>query len=221
MNNKRLLAIADIFDNKTIIDVGSDHGYLPIYLLKIKKVSNAIIIEVNDGPIKNATKNVGKNGLRNKVQIVKSNGLNKLDTMLDGSFGIVVAGMGGTLIKTIIENDLDKFKRTKLYLQPNNNEYMLREYLTKIGFEISTDFLVKEDGIIYSIIVADFRDKKQNYTQEELFFGINIKHNELFLEKWEKERDHIKNVKYNIEKSGHKNLNLDNKLKIIIDTIGE
>ena len=160
MNNKRLLKIATLFNNDTIVDIGSDHALLPIYLLKNKIIKNAYVIEVNKGPMENAVNNLEKNNLTENAKVILSDGLRSVDKFKEDNVGIVIAGMGGNLIRDIIKNDIDKFKGNTLYLQPNNNEENLRVFLNENNFKIQKELLVKDDKIIYSILV--FIQMKKN-----------------------------------------------------------
>lgn len=222
MNNKRLESIANVFDQDIVIDIGSDHGYLPIHLVTENICQEAVIIEVNDGPIRNATTNVTKHGLKDKISIYKSNGLAKFDITNYHLAGAVIAGMGGSLIKSIINNDIDKFKVLNLYLQPNNNECQLRKFLIENKFEIIADFLIEEDGIIYPIIKAVYNPSyTEVYSDSDFLFGKLADVNEIFLKKWENEQKHLTNLCSNLSKNGHQNEKLENKLKLINNKLEE
>jgi tRNA (adenine22-N1)-methyltransferase len=222
MNNKRLEAIADIFEQNIVIDIGSDHGYLPIHLVSEKICQEAIIIEVNDGPIRNATNNVSKHGLKNKISIHKSDGLKKFDIVSYATAGVVIAGMGGSLIKSIINNDLDKFKLLNLYLQPNNNEFQLRKFLIENNFEITYEFLIEEDGIIYPIIKAIYNPSYEaEYSDSDFLFGKAVEKNLVFLKKWKNEQKHLTNLCSNLRENGYENKKLEYKLQLINNKLEE
>lgn len=219
MNNKRLEAIFKVFDQSLVIDVGSDHGYLPLELLKSNRAENAIIIEVNEGPLNNAKKNTIKYGFNEKVELILSDGLNKLNEEKIENAGIVVAGMGGKLISQIIKNDVEKFRKAKLFLQPNNNEPELRKFLISNNFKIEEEILVKDEGIIYEVIVAV--DGNQQLSNEEVMFGINLVNSPLFVEKWREQKNYLEALIKNIKANGHTNIKLEEQYKLICHKLGE
>ncbi len=218
MNNKRLNAISEIFDNELVIDIGSDHGYLPLDLLKKNKVKNAIIIEVNQGPLENAISNIRKFGFSLNCRTLLSNGLQKLEIEAIENAGIVVAGMGGKLISEIISNDLEKFKKAKLYLQPNNNEAQLRQYLMDNGFQVLNDLIIEDEGIIYEIIVAEAG--LANLSNEQIIFGLNIDQNPLFEIKYKEQLEYLKPLILKIRDTGNRNDKLENEYALICSKLG-
>ncbi len=217
MNNKRLEAIYQLFDCDKVIDVGSDHGYLPLTLLKNQRVNEAIIVEVNQGPLDNAIKNTKKFGLMSKTTHILSDGLQTVDAKLV-SGGVIIAGMGGKLIEQIIKNDLAKFKQVKLFLQPNNNEARLRKFLNQSGFEITKNILVEDDGIIYEIIVAQLG--VQTLSSEEIFFGYKTNSEELFTKKWLNQKIHLEKLINEIRDNGHQNNQLEQEYTNICKILG-
>lgn len=218
MNNKRLDAIKKIFTNDLIIDIGSDHGYLPIELLKNDIVKKAIIIEVNQGPLENAIANVKRYGLNDKVRTLLSDGLQKLEIEAIQDAGIVIAGMGGKLISEIINNDLEKFQKAKLYLQANNNEPQLRRFLIENNFQIEADYLVKDEGIIYEYMSVS--KGKQNLTEEEIMFGLDMQEDNLFNEKWSEQLIYLENLLKKIRKTGNTNQKLEIEYQLICKKLG-
>ena len=88
-------------------------------------------------------------------------------------------------------DDIYKFKGNTLYLQPNNNEENLRVFLNENNFKIQKELLVKDDKIIYSILVISPDEEKQVLSNEEIIFGLPIEEIELFKEKWNEELNHL------------------------------
>lgn len=220
MNNRRLNRIAELFDQDYIIDVGSDHGYLPLHLLKNNKVSEANIVEVNKGPLENAKKNTERFALNENVTFTLSDGLKSYTNEIKPSTGIVVAGMGGNLISQIIEASLSKFKQAKLYLQPNNNEGKLRKYLVDNGFEIEINDLILDDGIYYEILVANYVGKVNSLTETEIMFGLINENNKYLKLKWAEELEHRRNLILSIRSNGHENQDLVEEYQKIANFLG-
>ena len=152
----RLLKIANLVtEGKRVADIGTDHGYIPVYLLNNNKVSYAILADVNKGPLENARKEVRHNKLEDKVDLRLGSGLevlkpNEVDE-------VIIAGMGGMLISDLLEAKKDVAHTVdKLILQPMQAQGELRKYLYNNGYEILDEVLVKEDFRIYEIIVAKY-----------------------------------------------------------------
>ncbi len=150
----RLKKIADSINGfYSIADIGSDHAYLPIYLIKAKKIKNAIATDVNAGPVKIAQKRIADKKLESFIEVRKGNGLEAIAS--NEADVIVIAGMGGILISEIIENRLEVAKAAKLMvLQPMRDSDRVRRSLYNNGFMILDEELVKDDGKIYEIIWA-------------------------------------------------------------------
>ncbi len=152
----RLLKIANLVtEGKRVADIGTDHGYIPVYLLNNNKVSYAILADVNKGPLENARKEVRHNKLEDKVDLRLGSGLevlkpNEVDE-------VIIAGMGGMLISDLLEAKKDVAHTVdKLILQPMQAQGELRKYLYNNGYEILDEVLVKEDFRIYEIIIAKY-----------------------------------------------------------------
>ncbi len=217
MNNKRLEAIYQLFDCNKVIDIGSDHGYLPLTLLKNQCVNEAIIVEVNQGPLDNAIRNTKRFGLMEKTTHILSDGLQAVDAkMVTG--GVVIAGMGGKLIEQIIKNDLEKFKQVQLFLQPNNNEARLRKFLNESGFKIIKNILVEDEGIIYEVIIAELG--VQTLTTEEIFFGYQTTSEGLFTKKWLEQKIHLEKLIKEIRNNGHQNNQMEQEYAKICEILG-
>lgn len=152
----RLKYISELVsDGKKIADIGTDHGYIPISLLLDKKISFAILSDINRGPLNNAKKEVIKNNVQNYVDLRLGSGM---ETLRDGEVDqVIIAGMGGILISEIIEKKIELSKKLdKLILQPMQAPEELRKYLLKNGFKIIDEHFVREDHRIYEIIEAAF-----------------------------------------------------------------
>ena len=168
----RLLKIASLVDEgKKIADIGTDHGYIPIYLLKNKKIDFAILADVNKGPLENARKEVKRNKLDEKVDLRLGSGIEVLkDNEVDE---IIIAGMGGILISELLEAKKSVAQSAKkLILQPMQAQAELRKYLFNNGFEIIDEVLVKEDFRIYEIIVAKYSGVKTQ-VKDEIYYEVS------------------------------------------------
>lgn len=166
-----------------IVDVGTDHGYLPIYLSLSGICEKCIASDINKGPLENAAKHIQKYGAQN-ILLRQGNGLATI-TLEDGIDTIVIGGMGGYLIRDILENSLPIVKASHtLILQPQNNVMEVRQYIHAIGFAIEEESFIEDEGKYYNIIVA--KPGKQQYLEayEYAYGKLNLtKPNETF-KKW-------------------------------------
>ena len=152
----RLLAVASFVRHGTyLIDVGTDHAYLPIYLAENGTVSAALASDINEGPCESARAHIAENGFADKITVKRTNGLMGISPR--GKADVTIAGMGGALICEILEKaDFIKNPEVRLILQPMRNAPDVRAYLMCAGFEIVGEALAREDERIYEIICADF-----------------------------------------------------------------
>lgn len=171
-----------IDDNSNMVDIGCDHGLLDIYLIQNKKNIKIIASDVNEKALNNAIRNIKKYKLDDKIETVLSNGLDNIDTKNIDT--IVIAGMGSHTITGILYNNLKKLKNVKkVVIQSNNDLDFLRYKVTKIGYYIAREELVRDAGIIYTIL--EFRKGYRFYTKKQLYFGPHLlkENSSLFREK--------------------------------------
>jgi tRNA (adenine22-N1)-methyltransferase len=143
-------------------DIGSDHALLPVYLVQAGRVSFAVAGEVNPGPLEAAARQVKEQRLTDRIEVREGNGLAVLSPLEVDV--ITIAGMGGSLIATILEEGLEKLNGVKkLILQPNVGEEQVRRWLDSHGWYLESESILEEDGKIYEILEAS----KESYTNEQ------------------------------------------------------
>ena len=188
MISKRLELVASFVPQGAILlDVGSDHAYLPIELVEKGHIEAAIAGEVVEGPYQSAVKNVEAHGLKEKIQVRLANGLAAFEEE-DQVSVITIAGMGGRLIARILEEGLDKLANVeRLILQPNNREDDLRIWLQDHGFQIVAESILEEAGKFYEILVVEVGQMK--LSTSDLRFGpfLSKEVSPVFVQKWQKE----------------------------------
>lgn len=188
MISKRLELVASFVSQGSILlDVGSDHAYLPIELVERGQIEAAIAGEVVDGPYQSALKNVEAHGLKEKIQVRLANGLAAFEEA-DHVSVITIAGMGGRLIATILEEGLDKLASVeRLILQPNNREDDLRIWLQDHGFQIVAESILEEAGKFYEILVVEAGE--MYLSASDVRFGpfLSKEVSTVFVQKWQKE----------------------------------
>lgn len=155
----------------TLADVGCDHGYLSISLVANGIAGQAIAMDVNKGPLESARANVASMGLLDRVSFRLSDGLAKLDA--DEADVICICGMGGALIRRILDARLDVAKRAKvLILEPQSEYRLLREFLVHNHFYFIDEMLCTEEGKIYPIMKVAFSDETVcQYREYEMAYG--------------------------------------------------
>jgi len=142
-----------ITTGSTVVDIGTDHALLPVYLVKSGIAPKVIAGDLNAGPLEAAQKNVTEAGLADKINLRRGDGFN---IIRPGEADMaVIAGMGGLTIRHIIEKGGDMVGKLKaLILQPMGDSGPLREWLVDNGWRIADEDLIKEDGRIYEVIAA-------------------------------------------------------------------
>lgn len=154
MLSERLQAIADLIPyEETMADIGTDHGFLPAYLIQSGICPKVIATDISEGSLQKAASLAEDKNLNNTFSTRLGNGLEVVTfSEVDN---IIIAGMGGILISEILGKDLEKTKSFKrLILQPRSKIGFLRSWLIKKGFTIEKETLVKELDKICEIIVA-------------------------------------------------------------------
>ncbi len=168
--NPRLSKLAQLLpEAQTIADIGTDHGYIPIYAILEKSAEYAIASDINRGPVNRAKINVENFGLSEKISLRLGAGLETLKP--NEAQVIVIAGMGGILISEILSASIEvSLSAEKLLLQPMTAVKELREYLCENNFLIEEEFLVAEEDKIYNILSV-VPNKKGCYSEKELLLG--------------------------------------------------
>ena len=188
MISKRLELVASFVPQGAILlDVGSDHAYLPIELVERGKIESAIAGEVVEGPYQSAVKNVEAHGLKEKIQVRLANGLAAFEEA-DQVSVITIAGMGGRLIARILEEGLDKLANVeRLILQPNNREDDLRIWLQDNDFQIVAESILEEAGKFYEILVVETGQMKLSASDVRFGPFLSKEVSPVFVQKWQKE----------------------------------
>ena len=167
----RLLKIASLVsENKRLADIGTDHGYIPVYLLNEGRIDFAILADINKGPLENARSEVRRNKLEDKVDLRLGSGI---EVLKKGEVDeVIIAGMGGILIGELLEANKEVAHSVdKLILQPMQAQEELRQYLLNNGYEILDECLEKEDFRLYEIIVAKYTGQN-TIIDDEIYYEV-------------------------------------------------
>ena len=170
-----------------LADIGSDHAYLPVALMRRGAIAAAVAGEVANTPFQAAERTVRDNGLEQHISVRLADGLAAIKPA-DRINAISLCGMGGETIRDILESGKVHLSgEERLILQPNGGEQPLRQWLMDNGYRIQCEALLRENRFYYEIIVAE-RAPPVSYTAEQLYFGplqMQARSPE-FLAKWQR-----------------------------------
>jgi tRNA (adenine22-N1)-methyltransferase len=208
--SKRLETVANFILKDTVFaDIGSDHAYLPCYSILQGIAKGAIAGEITDGPFISAKKQVIKCELTDVISVRQGDGLSVIEEG-ESVDCITIAGMGGGLIKKILEDGASKLTGVKrLILQPNIHANFIRQWMIDNGWELIAEEIIEEDNKIYEILVAEtgspMRPYQTNSLQAGLLLGPHLakKKSAVFQKKWTQECNHWKTIVQQLEQAGH------------------
>ena len=207
----RLKGVADFIPPcDTFLDVGTDHAYLPVYLLKKGICKKAIASDLRHGPLKSAEKTASIYGVEDNISLRLGSGF---ETVEKGEVSAAaVCGMGGILISEILKVSDEVVREIKtIILQPMTAVYELRSFLYENGYTIDDEILRTDDGKIYSILKVH-SEKCDIPSNAEIFMGkhILLKNGELYTKYKEKQ---IKKLEAKIQ-GMKKSRNTENRQKL-------
>ena len=170
--SNRLMTICNMVQsNKTVCDIASDHGYVPIYLINNSIVNKAIATDINKSSIDNIKNNsikfLNKNDI-NKLIIRQGDGLNILN--YNEADIIIISGVGFDLIKNMLSN-IDKYKFDYLILSPQTKLYEFRKYILNISLNILKEKIVYEDNKFYFIFKINKELNNYKYNEYEYMYS--------------------------------------------------
>lgn len=197
MISKRIKYIASLvtFSDK-VLDIGTDHALLPIYLIKNGVTDTADGCDISSNVLINAKSNLIKYNLDKKINLFCSDGTKQVNTSKYNTF--IITGMGFYTVKDILDNSrLDNINR--LIIQSNNNHEDLRRYLNLIGYKIIKDHYIMDKNKPY--LIVDAIKGNQKLSDQEYICGLLSKDNkwyyEYILNKYKKILDGIPNDENN------------------------
>lgn len=199
MLTKRLNCILNYVNCKVAADVGTDHAYIAVELIKSGKAEKVIASDINEGPLNIAKNNIIKEGLSEKIETRLGGGLSVLE---EGEADtVIIAGMGGELICQIIKDDIKKAKKSVLIIQPMNAQYEVRKFLLENGFKIKCEDIECEAHRVYNIIIAE--NRKQEPFEKDIYYHIPfyLKENRNFIHLYNKKKNEFLKIIKGIEGS--------------------
>ena len=170
IGNRLLSAAEFVRQGAYFADVGTDHAYLPLFLLERGIIDRAVCSDVNEGPLKSAEANARERGLTEKITFVLTDGAKELSGM--GVTDVAICGMGGELIRDIIEGAPFLCDRSvRLILQPMTKQAELRRYLASHGFATVGESYSYDAGKYYLCISAEYSGEQRELTPVEAELG--------------------------------------------------
>lgn len=167
---RRLEAVAALVRNGAFVaDIGTDHAYLPIFLIGNGIASRAVASDINRGPLDRAASNIRAAGLEGRISLLLTDGVEGLCGL--GVTDYLICGMGGELIASITGAPFLRDPSLLLILQPMTKPELLRKSLLSRGFSIKDESLAEEAGRIYQIFSAAFTGTAEEYSAAELLLG--------------------------------------------------
>lgn len=224
MLEERLAQIGKMVDPQSrLADIGTDHAYLPIALVKEGKIDYAIASDVAAGPLNNAKQDIEQAGLEDKIETRLGSGLETLKVG-DQIDTVVIAGMGGKLMTNLLET---AYQEDKIYptliLEANIGEPLVRKWLLNHQYEIVDEQIIEVAGHIYEIIKAIRKEKKVDLSEHEVEFGPFLlkEKNSVFIKKWTNQLKYYENLKNNLNKAKNKDEDKISKINDLIKMIEE
>ena len=198
--SERLAKVASYVPTGAVVaDIGSDHAYLPCYLVHEGIAKRAVAGEVVKGPYESAVKQVRQEGLTDKVTVRLADGLAAVKQE-DHVDTITIAGMGGPLITSILTKNPESLTHaTRLILQPNIHAKAVRQWAIENGFALLEEAILEEDDKIYEILVLQRGDMQ--LTEADLLFGPHLRQAKEapFIKKWTRELAQWRKILANTE----------------------
>ena len=167
MNSKRIQIIAELVSaNHKVIDIGTDHAYLPIYLVQKRAFTDVTAADISSKVLVQAQKNIARYHLTDKIKIIVSDGFKNTSSQYDTA---VIAGLGFNTIAKIINEAI--LLPEELIIESNNHIEQLRAFMMQKNYQIVNEIVVYEKGKYY--VIFKYKKGPEKLTWEEINFGKN------------------------------------------------
>lgn len=170
---KRLSAAAELVpEGARLLDIGTDHGFLPIALMERQRIQHGIAVDIGEGPLQRAREHIEAAGLSGEIETRRSDGFSEIAPGEADTAAIL--GMGGALIRRIVSEGNPREKGIRLLiLGPQSEVPETRRFLLASGYEIERERLILEDGKYYALLRVRLEPQEppHPYTEEELLLG--------------------------------------------------
>ena len=182
--SKRMKAVADLAGmGDCLADVGTDHGYIPIYLLEERRFQRGIAMDVHEGPLLRARKNIQSHDLSDRISCRLGDGLERLGK--GEADTVVIAGMGGSLIIRILTEGAEVLKEvSRLVLQPQSEIAKVRDFLQEQGYQIEKEHMVLDEGKYYQAMRIGHGRMEKLLPEEAKYGSFLLKENDSCLKEY-------------------------------------
>ncbi|MGI5949745.1 tRNA (adenine(22)-N(1))-methyltransferase [Peptoniphilus sp.] len=222
--SKRLQKIADLVDmDSTVIDVGTDHGYVPNFLCSKGISKDIYATDISKNSLDKSIELTKELGNEKYIKNILANGI--LNEMRDN---IIIAGLGGIQIAEIIFDAEDVCRNAKkLILQPMQKTFILRRELMDRGYEIFDEYIVFEDDRFFEILLVRFLGEKIEYTNKDIFISNILvkKKDEVYLECLKERKEILEDILNNFnsqnERAMERKSELEENLRYLSEAIDE
>lgn len=187
----RIEALASLVDkDASLLDIGTDHAYLPIYLYKNNITKNVVGSDISSQVLKYAKNNLKKIALEDKIKLILSDGFKNIQEKYDIA---VISGVGTKTIEKILDSDIVP---NKLIISSHKNVPDLREFMQKINYKIKKEIVIIENNIYYNII--KYEKGKDNLNKYDLLVGLgnDEDYKKYLLSKYKELYEKSKSTKY-------------------------
>lgn len=220
--SKRLNKIAELVDfGASVIDVGTDHGYVPNFLCENKISSDIIATDISNNSLQKSIELTKELENEKYIRNILANGI--IDEKRDN---IIIAGLGGIQIAEIINNSIEIAKNAnKLILQPMQKTQILRRELNNLGFKIIDEYIIYEDDRYFEIIVARFLKgvKRETFKDEDYYFSKKLidKKDKTYLKFLLDKKTYLENILQNFDPNNLRTKKRSDEIKSLILKIEE
>lgn len=172
MLSERLQQVANLVEKCSVAaDIGTDHAYIPIWLIKNNICDYVIAADISKGSCQKATNNIELHNLSEKIEVRCGDGLTVADKHKDTIDCIIISGMGGLLTLSVLNSNMDVVCNAKqLILQPQKDMDKVRKFVIDNGFYICDEKFLKENNKFYTVINVK-KGKSESYDEKDLMFG--------------------------------------------------
>ncbi len=166
------LAASFVREGAIVADVGTDHAYLPIWLILAGICPRAVASDINEGPLHSAREHAAKYGVDDRILFALADGVASIDLAAAGVTDILICGMGGEMIAGIL--DAAPYTRkagVRCILQPMSSVEDLRAYLARAGYVIEDEKLAEAAGRIYTCLSVSYDGQVRTPSPAEILLG--------------------------------------------------
>lgn len=167
--SKRLDAVASLVRPGSVIaDIGTDHGYIPVFLSKASVIKGAVASDIHEGPLSSCKALIEQEGLQDRIQVRLSDGLDRLKP--EEYDTVIIAGMGGELIARILSR-CGCLRDKHIILNPMTHPEFARKFLFDNGYGIKNDFIVRDGRHYYSVFDAEYDGSQTVRDRADYYLG--------------------------------------------------